>query len=86
MELDSYYALKAAVESWVRDNPDKSEEDWNMLGEDLKEEYVDEKMKEAGYVKGEYVGAGVYTWSKKEEKKEINKKVVTKNKNTKGLK
>ena len=57
--LNSYYALQDA-----RDQAEKDGKDWDSLGQDVKDEYVEKEMKKKGYSRGEYIGQGSYKWIK----------------------
>jgi len=64
MSLESYYAYHDGKDAWLKDNPGKSERDWDMTGTDVQDQYVDYQMKKRGYKKTRYIGAGAWEWCK----------------------
>ena len=64
MSLESYYAYQDGKNAWLNDNPDKTERDWDMIGTDVQDQYVDPQMEKRGYKKTRYIGAGAWEWRK----------------------
>ena len=63
-KYDSYYAYKDAMKNWMKDNPGKSERDWQRIGTAKQDEYIEVEMSNRGYKKGEYRGKGVYQYDR----------------------
>jgi len=61
---DSYYAYQDAKKRWLKDNPNKTERDWQYAGTHIQDSYVDPEMEKRGYTKSKYIGAGAWEWSK----------------------
>ena len=64
MSLESYYAYQDGKDAWLRDNPGKTERDWDMAGTDIQDQYVNLEMEKRGYKKTHYIGAGAWEWRK----------------------
>lgn len=69
MYNETYYLIEEAINDWLEENKDKTKQDWNNLDQLVKDELVEKKLNENGYVKGKYLGSGVYNWEKQEENK-----------------
>ena len=61
---NSYYALQEAKKTYFKENPGKTEKDWDNLGVMKQDEYIDVEMQKLGYVNKTYIGSGANIYSK----------------------
>jgi len=58
---DSYYAMQNAKRKFEKSNPGVN---WNHVGTDVQDSYIDPEMEKRGYKRNRYIGAGAWEWTK----------------------
>jgi len=62
--MSTYYAMIEAKKQFLKDNPNKTEKDFDKIGVMEQDKYIDIEMKKIGFNNKKYIGSGANIYSK----------------------
>lgn len=65
MDTDTRIVFAKCIEQYLKNNPLKTKDDWDLLSIEEQDVYLTPEMDKVGLVRGDYLGRGAYQWVKK---------------------